>query len=219
MELLGRIPTEIEFGGEGAKLVVSIAGKVTGEVGGGSGRRQAEGRGLGRGRRGDLHAAGRQGEDRRERRARGRRRRSIMFGGNKVSIDVTDKKVKAEVKAGELLTVKGSAGTDKDGVFAWRADIQIGHARQDRDGRGHRQADDRRAGHVREGRRRPLQGPERRQGEGARQRREGGRHEGRRRRREEREAGRRRAAGASVCSVGGDDKGGWSAGITFTWSW
>jgi hypothetical protein len=34
--------------------------------------------------------------------------------------------VKAEVKAGDLLTVRGSAGTEKDGSFAWRADIQIG---------------------------------------------------------------------------------------------
>ena len=31
-----------------------------------------------------------------------------------------------EVKAGDLVTIKGSAGTDKDGTFAWRADIQVG---------------------------------------------------------------------------------------------
>ena len=125
MEALGRIPTEIEFGGEGAKLVVSIAGKVTGEVGGGSGgaKLKVEGSAEGGeatytppgggpkiGVKGGPEGAG----------------ASIMFSGNKVSIDVTDKKVKAEVKAGDLVTVKGSAGTDKDGVFAWRADIQVG---------------------------------------------------------------------------------------------
>ena len=217
METLGRIPTEIEFGGEAAKLVVSIAGKVTGEVGGGAGgaKLKVEGSAEGGeatytppgggpkiGVKGGPEGAG----------------ASIMFSGNKVSIDVTDKKVKAEVKAGDLVTVKGSAGTDKDGVFAWRADIQVGHAREDRDRRGHRQADDRRAGHLREGRGRPLAGPDRRQGERARRRRQGGRDEGRRRRREEREAAEEGRLGRRL-SAGGDASGGWSAGITFTWSW
>ena len=121
MEALGRIPTEVEFGGEGAKLVVSIAGKVTGEIGGKS-KLQVEGSAEGGeatfttpsgtkvGLRGGPESGG----------------ASIMYGGNKVSIDIADKQVKAEVKAGDLVSVRGSAGTDKDGAFAWRADIQIG---------------------------------------------------------------------------------------------
>ena len=121
MEALGRIPTEVQFGGEGGKLVISIAGKVMGEIGGKS-KLQVEGSAEGGeatfttpsgtkvGLRGGPEGAG----------------ASVMYGGNKVSIDIADKQVKAEIKAGDLLTVKGSAGTDKDGAFAWRADIQVG---------------------------------------------------------------------------------------------
>src|SRR5918995_6405983 len=90
MEALGRIPTEVEFGGEGAKLVVSIAGKVTGEIGGKS-KLQVEGSAEGGeatfttpsgtkvGLRGGPESGG----------------ASIMYGGNKGSIDISDQQVKA----------------------------------------------------------------------------------------------------------------------------
>ena len=217
MEALGRIPTEIEFGGESAKLVVSIAGKVTGEVGGGSGgaKLKVEGSAEGGeatytppgggpkiGVKGGPEGAG----------------ASIMFSGNKVSIDVTDKKVKAEVKAGDLLTVKGSAGTDKDGVFAWRADIQVGTlgkiatvediaklmiGAQDTFGKA---AGDlskgltvekakEHGGAVKEAVTKVVDAAEK----SAKQQKKGGWGVG--------------------LSAGGDASGGWSAGITFTWSW
>jgi hypothetical protein len=122
-ENLGRIPTQIELGGDSAKLVLSIAGKATGELSLGKGKLEAEGSSEGGelsysapGGRGKITGkAGPEGGG-----------GSLELPGGKVSIDVTDSKVKAEVKAGELLTVRGSAGTEKDGSFAWRADIQIG---------------------------------------------------------------------------------------------
>lgn len=217
LEALGKIPTEVEFGGEGAKLVVSIAGKVTGEVGGGKGgaKLKVEGSAEGGeatytppgggpkiGVRGGPEGAG----------------ASVMFGGNKVSIDVADKKVKAEVKAGDLLTVKGSAGTDKDGAFAWRADIQIGTlgkiatvediaklmvGAQDTFGKA---AGDlskglsvdkakEHGGAVKDAVKKVVDAAEK----SAKQQKKGGWGVG--------------------LSAGGDASGGWSAGITFTWSW
>ncbi len=124
MENLGRIPTQIQLGGDSAKLTLSIAGKATGELSlGKGGKVEAEGSAEGGelsysapGGRGKITGkAGPEGGG-----------GSLELPGGKVSIDVTDSKVKAEVKAGDLLTVRGSAGTEKDGSFAWRADIQIG---------------------------------------------------------------------------------------------
>jgi hypothetical protein len=123
LENLGRIPTQVEFGGDGAKLVVSIAGKATGELAVGKGKLEAEvspgggeatytlpgGKTKLEGRGGPEGGGG-----------------SVVFEGGKISIDVTKEQVKAEVKAGDLVTVRGSAGTDKTGAFAWKAEIQVG---------------------------------------------------------------------------------------------
>ena len=125
LENLGRIPTEVAFGGEGAKLVVSIAGKATGKLALGKGRGKLEGEASAEGGKATYTLPG--GTTKIE--GRGSPEGgggSIMYPGGKIGIDVTDTKVKAEVKAGELLTVRGSAGTEKDGSFAWRADITVG---------------------------------------------------------------------------------------------
>jgi hypothetical protein len=124
MENLGRIPTQIELGGDSAKLVLSIAGKATGELSlGKGGKLEAEGSAEG----GELTYTAPGGKGKITGRAGPEGGGgSLELPGGKVSIDVTDSKVKAEVKAGDLLTVRGSAGTEKDGSFAWRADIQIG---------------------------------------------------------------------------------------------
>jgi hypothetical protein len=216
LEALGRIPTEVEFGGEGAKLVVSIAGKVTGEVGGGKGGAKLEVEGSSEGAEATYTTPGKTkvGIKGGPEGAGG----SIMYGGNKVSIEVADKQVKAEVKAGELLTVKGSAGTNKDGAFAWRADIQIGTlgkvatvediaklmiGAQDTFGKA---AGDlskglsvekakEHGGAVKDAVKKVVDAAEK----SAKQQKKGGWGVG--------------------LSAGGDDQGGWSAGITFTWSW
>lgn len=124
MENLGRIPTQLELGGDSAKLVLSIAGKATGELAlGKGGKLEAEGSAEG----GELTYTAPGGKAKITGRAGPEGGGgSLELPGGKVSVDVTDSKVKAEVKAGDLLTVKGSAGTEKDGSFAWRADIQIG---------------------------------------------------------------------------------------------
>jgi hypothetical protein len=217
LEALGRIPTEVEFGGEGAKLVVSIAGKVTGEVGGGKGGAKLEVEGSSEGAEATYTTPGKTkvGIKGGPEGAGG----SIMYGGNKVSIEVAEKQVKAEVKAGELLTVKGSAGTNKDGAFAWRADIQIGTlgkiatvediaklmiGAQDTFGKA---AGDlskglsvekakEHGGAVKEAVKKVVDAAEK----------------------SAKQAKKQGGWGVGL-SAGGDDKGGWSAGITFTWNW
>jgi hypothetical protein len=124
MENLGRIPTQIELGGDSAKLVLSIAGKATGELSLGKGGK-LEVEGSAEGGEATYTAPGGKGKITGRAGPEGGGG-SLELPGGKVSIDVTDSKVKAEVKAGDLLTVRGSAGTEKDGSFAWRADIQIG---------------------------------------------------------------------------------------------
>lgn len=217
LELLGKIPTEVEFGGEGAKLVVSIAGKVTGQVGGGKGGATLKVEGSAEGGeatytppgggpkigvKGGPEGAG----------------ASVMFGGNKVSIDVSDKKVKAEVKAGDLVTIKGSAGTDKDGAFAWRADIQVGTlgkiatvediaklmlGAQDTFGKAAGDLSNgfsvekakEHGGAVKEAVTKVVEAAEK----SAKQQKKGGWGVG--------------------LSAGGDAAGGWNVGVTFSWSW
>lgn len=123
LENLGRIPTQVEFGGEGAKLVISIAGKATGKLAVGKGKLEGEASAEGGKATYTLPGGTTKIEGRGSPEGGGG---SLVYPGGKIGIDVTDKKVKAEVKAGELLTVRGSAGTEKDGSFAWRADITVG---------------------------------------------------------------------------------------------
>ena len=212
---LGRIPTQLEFGGDKAKLVVSIAGKVSGAVAVGKGKLEAEGSAEG----GEATYTLPGGQTKLQ--ARGGPEGgggSVAFTGGKVSIDVTDKQVKAEVKAGELVTVKGSAGTDKDGAFAWQADIQIGTlgkvaTPQDiaklmigaQDTFGKAAADlsnglsvekaKEHGGAVKDAVTKVVEAAEK----SAKQGKKGG-------------------VGVGL-SAGGDARGGWTAGITFTWSW
>ena len=121
---LGRIPTSVEFGGDDAKIEVSIFGKVSGEAE--VGKAKLEGEASPGGAEASVTVpAGKgklEGHVSTEEGAGG----SLSFPGGKVGIDISGKGFKAEVKAGDLVTVKGSVGQEKDGSVSWKAEITIG---------------------------------------------------------------------------------------------
>jgi hypothetical protein len=99
---LGRIPTEVSFGGSGGRFTASIAGKVSGEAKLGDEAR------LG----GEATASGVAG--------------SVTVPGGKFGVGVERKEIKAEIRAGDLVTVKGSAGCEANGSGTWKAEISFG---------------------------------------------------------------------------------------------
>jgi len=121
---LGRVPTSVEFGGDDAKIEVSIFGKVSGEAKVGKAKLEGEASpggaeasvtvSAGKGKL-EAHASTEEGAG-----------ASMSFPGGKVGFDITGKGIKAEVKAGDFVTVKGSVGEEKDGSVAWKAEITIG---------------------------------------------------------------------------------------------
>ena len=119
---LGRIPTSIEFGGDKGKVEISIGGKVTGELKVGKGK--VEGEVSAEGAEATVTLPGKTKITGRASPEGGGA--SLAFPGGKVSVDITSEKVKAEVKAGDFITVRGSAGTEKEGGFGWKAEIAIG---------------------------------------------------------------------------------------------
>jgi hypothetical protein len=98
---LGKIPTEAEFGGDSAKITVSIFGKIAGEAE--LGKAKVEG---------EASAEGVEG--------------SVKFPGGKVGVGVSGEGITADVSAGDLVKVKGKVGHEKDGGAFWKAEITIG---------------------------------------------------------------------------------------------
>jgi hypothetical protein len=95
-----KIPDGISFGGDDAKITIGMGGTVKGELKAGGAKIEAE--------------AGPEGGS-----------ASVKVPGAKVGVGVDDKGFKLDLKAGDLVTVKGSAkkaGED----WEWRADLQIG---------------------------------------------------------------------------------------------
>src|SRR3954451_25493315 len=80
---LGAIPTQLTLGDDDAKVVASLSGKITGELKVGRGKVEVEG-----------SSEGVEGK--------------VEVPGAKFGLEVGGKGIKAEVKAGELLTVNGS---------------------------------------------------------------------------------------------------------------
>lgn len=98
---LGAIPTELTLGDDDAKVVASLSGKITGELKVGQGKVSVEG-----------SSDGVQG--------------TVEAPGAKFGLEVGGKGIKAEVKAGELLTVNGSITREAENVMAWKAEISVG---------------------------------------------------------------------------------------------
>ncbi|MGH2945531.1 MAG: hypothetical protein ACRDPC_04600 [Solirubrobacteraceae bacterium] len=102
MAALGKIPSSFQLKGDAGKIEVSLAGKVSVEAG-------TKDRKVG------AEASAEGGKV------------SATVPGAKVSVEMTTKgALKAEVKAGELVTVKGSVAREADGGVGWKAEITIG---------------------------------------------------------------------------------------------
>jgi hypothetical protein len=119
---LGAIPTQLTLGDDDAKVVASLSGKITGELKVGRGKVEVEGSSEGvegsvstpgggkvTGKVGPEGGGG-----------------SIEVPGAKFGLEVGGKGIKAEVKAGDLLTVNGSITREAENVMAWKAEVSIG---------------------------------------------------------------------------------------------
>jgi hypothetical protein len=119
---LGRIPTSVKFGGGDDKLEISITGTVTGSVAAGDTKLEAEASPAGASVSATDSAGGKvEGHVTPEGAGV-----SVSGEGTKVGLDYTGKGFKAEVKAGDLVTVRGSVGREDDGSVGWKAEITIG---------------------------------------------------------------------------------------------
>jgi hypothetical protein len=102
MAALGKIPSSFVLKGDAGKIEVSMDGKVAVEAG-------TKDRKVG------AEASAEGGKV------------SATVPGAKVSVEMTTKgALKAEVKAGDLVTVKGSVARQPDGGVGWKAEITIG---------------------------------------------------------------------------------------------
>ncbi len=118
---LGRIPTELTFGNDNENITISIGGKVTANVG----ALKLEGETLPEGgAKGGAKIKGNAGEVEIHGSPEGAGT-SFKRGQTKVGVDI-GKGIKAEVKAGDLVTVKGSVTPEGDGKMSWSAQITIG---------------------------------------------------------------------------------------------
>src|SRR4051812_13667148 len=118
---LGRLPTELTFGNDNENITISIGGKLTANVG----ALHLEGETLPEGgAKGSAKIKGNAGEVEIHGSPEGAGA-SIKHGQTKVGVDL-GKGVKAEVKAGDLITVKGGVVPEGDGKVSWNAQITIG---------------------------------------------------------------------------------------------
>ena len=118
---LGRIPTELTFGNDNENITISIGGKVTANVG----ALKLEGETLPEGgAKGGAKIKGNAGEVEIHGSPEGAGA-SFKRGTTKVGVDI-GKGIKAEVKAGDLVSVKGSVPPEGDGKVSWSAQITIG---------------------------------------------------------------------------------------------
>jgi hypothetical protein len=118
---LGRIPTELTFGNDNENITISIGGKVTANVG----ALKLEGETLPEGgAKGSAKIKGNAGEVEIHGSPEGAGA-SVKRGDTKVGVDL-GKGIKAEVKAGDLVTIKGSVVPEGDGKVSWSAQITIG---------------------------------------------------------------------------------------------
>lgn len=120
---LGRIPTEATFGGDDDHITISLAGTVTAEAQ--VGAVKLEGEGSPGGVSGKATVKGRVGELEAHGSGEGVGASLKTPGGTKVGVDI-GKGAKAELKAGDFVTVKGSVQPEGDGKVSWSAQITIG---------------------------------------------------------------------------------------------
>jgi hypothetical protein len=120
---LGRLPTELTFGNDNENITISIGGKLQANVG----ALHLEGETLPEGgAKGSAKIKGKVGEVEAHGSPEGAGASIKTPGGTKVGVDF-GKGVKAEVKAGDLITVKGGVVPEGDGKVSWNAQITIGN--------------------------------------------------------------------------------------------
>jgi hypothetical protein len=120
---LGRIPTQVSFGGDADHITISLAGSVTAEAGVGALKLEAEG--SPGGVKGKASIKGRVGEVEAHGSGEGVGASVKTPGGTKVGVDF-GKGAKAELKVGDFLTVKGGVQPEGEGKVSWSAQITIG---------------------------------------------------------------------------------------------
>ena len=98
---LGAIPTQLTFGDDDAKVTASISGKVTGEAKIGGAKVEGEASPEGGGAK-------------------------VKVPGAEFGLEVNGKGIKAEVKAGDLVTINSSLTRDAGNVIGWKAEVSIG---------------------------------------------------------------------------------------------
>ena len=119
---LGRLPTELTFGNDNENITISIGGKLTANVG----ALHLEGETLPEGgAKGSAKIKGKVGEVEAHGSPEGAGASLKTPGGTKVGVDI-GKGVKAEVKAGDFITVKGGVTPEGEGKVSWNAQITIG---------------------------------------------------------------------------------------------
>jgi hypothetical protein len=96
-----KIPDHVTFGGDDAKITLNIGGTVTGHLKAGGVEIDAEG-------------------------SKDGANATAKFKGGQAGIQVSDKGVKAELKAGDLLAIHGSVLKKDDSTWEWKADLQFG---------------------------------------------------------------------------------------------
>jgi hypothetical protein len=101
LQNLGKVPTEITLGGDSARITASIFGKVsaTAKVGEGSVEGEAT----------PSSATA-----------------TIKGPGGSAAVGVRGRMVRAEIKAGDLVSVTGEMVREADGGASWRAELAIG---------------------------------------------------------------------------------------------
>ena len=120
---LGRIPTEATFGGDDNHITISLTGTVTAEAK--VGAVKFEGEGSPGGVSGKASVKGNVGELEAHGSGEGVGASLKTPGGTKIGVDI-GKGAKAELKAGDFVTVKGSVQPEGDGKVSWSAQITIG---------------------------------------------------------------------------------------------
>jgi hypothetical protein len=121
---LGRLPTEVKFGGDADHLTISLLGSISAQVT--AGGVKVTGEATPDGVTGKATVKGRVGEVEAHGSKEGVGASVKTPGGTKVGVDL-GKGIKAEVKAGDLVTVKGSVTPEGDGKMSWSAQITIGN--------------------------------------------------------------------------------------------
>ncbi len=119
---LGAIPTQLSYGDDDAKFTASLTGKVTGEAK--LGKVKVEGEASPEGVEGSVTLPG-GGKITGHGGPEGGGAK-VKVPGAEFGLEVGGKGIKAQVKAGELVTIDTAITREADNVMAWKAEVSIG---------------------------------------------------------------------------------------------